>query len=303
MDGTNCRTVQTHRTSWRCQSRCGEKAPTGKAATNLLVKGLKERSMLKRVCLVTLMAGMLGSAARAADDPMVGDWKLNPQRSTLTDAMKVRSLGANKYSFDFAGGDPEIAVADGTDQPGHFGTVIAVSIDAPNQWTFVRKKDGKVLVTGVWTLSRDGSTLNDHFTASRANEASTSLDYVYRRKGGGRGFVGTWVSSSEQVNSVVVLKVRTWDGGGLSFISQGGGGTKNVKFDGHDYANVGAVVDGATASAHRLDNHRVQITDKIGGRVRDTLEIGVSPDGNTLTITAHIPGRSEPNIQVFERES
>jgi hypothetical protein len=253
--------------------------------------------MLKRVCLATMVACLMASAALAADDPMVGDRKLNPQKSTLTDVMTVASLGANKYSFDFAGGDPEIAVADGTDQPEHFGTVIAVSIDAPNQWTFVRRKYGKALVTGVWTLSRDGSTLNDHFTASRANEASTSMDYVYRRKGGASGFVGTWISSSEQVNSVVVLKVRTWDGDGLSFISHGEGGTKS-----RDYANVGAVVDGATASAQRLDKRTVEITDRISGRVRDTQEISVSPDGYTLKITLHIPGRSEPNIQVFERK-
>jgi hypothetical protein len=259
--------------------------------------------MLKRVCMLALVTGLLGSTARAADDPMIGDWKLNPQKSTLTDVMKVGSLGDNKYSFDFGGGDPEIAVADGTDQPGHFGIMIAVSINAPNKWTVVRKKDGKVLVTGVWTLSRDSSTLNDHFTATRANGDSTSLDYVYKRRGGGSGFVGTWVSSSEQVNSVVVLKVRTWDGDGLSFISQGGGGTKNVKFDGQDHANVGAVVEGMTASAQRLNERKMEITDKIGGKVRDTQEISVSPAGNTLTITVHIPGRNEPNIQVFERES
>jgi hypothetical protein len=234
---------------------------------------------------------------------MVGDWKLNPQKSTLTDVMKVGNVGGNKYSFDFGGSDPEIAVADGTDQLGHFGTMIAVSVNAPNKWTFVRKKDGKILVTGVWTLSKDGSTLDDRFTATRANADSTTLDYVYKRTGGGSGFVGTWVSSSEQVNSVVVLKVRTWEGDGLSFISQGGSGTKNVKFDGQEYANVGAVVDGVTASAQRLNDHNVQITDKISGKVRDRQKISVSPDGKSLTITMHIPGRSEPNIQVFERES
>ena len=259
--------------------------------------------MLKRVCLFALLPVLFGSAAWADDDPMVGNWQLNPQKSTLIDVMKVESLGGNKYSFDLGGPDPEIAVADGTDQPGHFGIMIAVSIDAPDKWTVVRKKDGKVLVTAVWTLSGDGSTLTDHFTASRANGDSTSLDYVYKRKGGGSGFAGTWVSSSEQVNSVVVLKVRTWNGDGLSFISQGGAGTKNVKLDGLDYANVGAVVNGMTASAQRVNKRELQITDKINGKVRDTQEISVSPDGNTLTITVHIPGRSEPNIQVFERES
>ena len=262
----------------------------------------RKGDVLKRVFHLMVVACLVGGAAWAADDPMVGNWKLNPKKSKLTDVMKVESLGGNKYSFDFGGGDPEIAVADGTDQPGHFGIMIAVSVDAPDKWTVVRKKDGKVLVTGVWTLSKDGSTLSDHFTAARPNGDSTSLDYLYRRTGGGSGFAGTWVSSSEQVNSVVVLKVRTWEGDGLSFISQGGGGTMNVKFDGKDYANVGAVVDGLTASARRVNERTVEMTDKISGKVKDTQEISVSADGKTLTMTVHIPGRREPNVQVFERE-
>ena len=257
--------------------------------------------MLKRACQLIVVACLLGGVAWATGDPMIGDWKLNPQKSKLTDVMKVGSLGGNKYSFDFGGGDPEIALADGSDQPGHFGIMIAVSVDAPDKWKVVRKKNGKVLATGVWTLSKDGTTLNDHFTAARPNGDSTSLDYMYKRTGRGSGFVGTWVSSSEQVNSVVVLKIREWEDDGLSFMSQGGGGTKNVKFDGKDYPNVGAVVDGMTASARRVNERMIAMTDKIGGKVRDTREISVSPDGKTLTITLHIPGRSEPDLQVFER--
>lgn len=157
--------------------------------------------------------------------------------------------------------------------------MIAVSVNPPNKWTVVRKKDGKVLVTGIWTLSEDGSTLTDHFMGTRPNGNSTSLDYVYKRRDGGSGFVGTWVSSSEQLNSVVALKVRSWDGNGLSFISEGGAGTTNVKFDGRDYANIGAVIDGMTASARRLGKRKVEVTDKIRGKVRDTQEINLSPDG------------------------
>ena len=98
-----------------------------------------------------------------------------------------------------------------------------------------------------------------------------------------------------------LLKVRAWQGNGLSFISQGGG-TKNVMFDGKDYPNAGAVVDGMTASARRINEHVLEMTDKIGGKVRDKVDIAVSADGNVLTMTIHIPGRSEPDVQVFERE-
>jgi hypothetical protein len=99
--------------------------------------------VLKRVCELMVVTCPLGGTAWAAKDPMVGYWKLNPKKSKLTDVMKVESLGGNKYSFDFGSGDPEIAVANGTDQPGHFGIMIAVSVNAPDKWTVVRKKDGR----------------------------------------------------------------------------------------------------------------------------------------------------------------
>jgi len=258
--------------------------------------------MLKQICLLMVLVSLVGTVAWAADDPMVGDWKLNPTKSKLIDVMKVESLGGNKYSFDFGGGDPVVAVADGTDQPGHFGITIGVSVDAPDRWTVLRKKDGKVMVTGVWTLSKDGSTLNDHFTAVQPGGNTTSVEYVYKREGGGSGFAGTWVSSSEQMNSEVVLKVRAWEGDGFTFITQGGAGTKNLKLDGKEYANVGAVVDGQTASATRVNERTVELTDRFGGKVIDTQGMSLSADGKTLTITVHIPGRSEPDIEVFERQ-
>ena len=259
-------------------------------------------SSFKRSLPFIIITSLVAGTAWADTNPMVGDWKLNPKKSKLTDVMKVSSLGPNKYSFDFGSGEPEIAVADGTEQPGHFGITITVTADRPDRWTVVRKKNGEVLVTGIWTLSNDGSHLTDHFIAKRRNGDSSTLDYVYERQGGGSGFVGTWVSVREQVNSDVLLKIRPWQGDGLSFISQGGAGTKNVKFDGKDYPNVGAVVDGMTASARRISVQAVEVTDKISGKLRDEVEIAVFPDGNVLTMTIHIPGRTEPDVQVFERQ-
>jgi hypothetical protein len=51
-----------------------------------------------------------------------------------------------------------------------------------------------------------------------------------------------------------------------------------------------------------VDEHTLEITDKAGGKVIDTREIGVSPDGKTLTMTVHASGRSEPDVRVFDRE-
>jgi len=105
------------------------------------------------------------------------------------------------------------------------------------------------------------------------------------------------------VNFVFVIKVQPYEGDGLSFIDSSEGVTKNVKFDGKDYPNVGANVPaGSASSARRVNEHTLEVTDKFSGKVTDTQEINLSSDGKTLTMTVHTVGRTEPNILVFERQ-
>jgi|SRR6185312_13075246 hypothetical protein len=56
--------------------------------------------MFKRSLQLLLFAFVVTCALRAAEDPFVGDWKLDPAQSDLSTKMKVESLGANKYAFD-----------------------------------------------------------------------------------------------------------------------------------------------------------------------------------------------------------
>src|SRR5580698_6048062 len=91
------------------------------------------------LAIVCLAAGTLW----AVDDPFLGKWKVNPAKSVLMDEMKVTSLGGNKYSFDFGGGSPETIAVDGTDQPGMFGTTLAVTAVSPEEWRVVRKKNSR----------------------------------------------------------------------------------------------------------------------------------------------------------------
>ena len=119
--------------------------------------------MSKRSFQLLLVACLVASALWAADDPFTGHWKLNPSNSRFPDEMKVKAAGANKYAFDFGAGNPETIVADGTDQPGIFGTTLAVTVEGPDTWKVVRKKDGRTLLTAIWKLSQDGKTLSDAY--------------------------------------------------------------------------------------------------------------------------------------------
>jgi hypothetical protein len=263
-------------------------------------KTLRENKMLTRVFQLLLLSGLVTGTLRAENNPFIGDWKLNPSRSQLTDQMKVASVGANKYTFDFGGG-AETIVVDGTDQSSGFGTTLSVTVEGPDSWKVVRKKEGRMLLSAIWKLSSDNNTLEDDFTFFPSNGSPTTVNYIYKRTAGGTGFAGTWLSKSATMASGYSLQVRPYEGDGLSFKYSSNGVIQNVKFDGGDYAMV-APIEGYTSSARRVNERTLEITYKVKGKIGDTQTIELSSDLKTLTMTRHTGPKSEPYIEVFERQ-
>lgn len=241
--------------------------------------------MPRRIFHLLLVAGLLTGTARAADDPFVGQWKLNPSRSTLTDEMRVTKIDQAKYAFELGGGGPETIVTDGTFQPGIGGTTLSVAANGPG-WKIIRKKDGRMLLTATWTLSRDGSSLTDDFTSFGEDGSPTNVKYLYKRAGDGAGFAGTWVSTNEMVNSTITLQIKTYEDDGLSLISSAGT-TINLRFDGK--------------SARRLGANAFELIQRSGGKVSLTKQYKLSPDLKTLTIITRIVNHTAPSVFVFER--
>jgi hypothetical protein len=246
--------------------------------------------------LFCLVAGTL----RAASDPFAGKWMLDPSRSKAIDTMKVDPVGANKYSIAFGPGAIDTVTADGTDQPGLRGTTLSVAIEAPDTWRVVRKDKGRNLLTGIWRLSKDGTTLNDEYTNETAQPPST-VTYVYTRTAGSSGFPGMWENMNDKVNSAFQLEIYPYEENGLSFSTRGDG--REMKFDGKEYPHHGANLGAdATSSGHRASERSLEITDKIGGEVVVTNQLELSPDLKTLTLTVHPAGQSRPNVFVFARQ-
>jgi hypothetical protein len=259
--------------------------------------------MVKRTFQSLLIACLVTGALWAANNPFVGEWKLNPSKSQLTDEMKVKAAGTNKYALDLGGGRWETVAADGTEQPGLFGTTLSITVEGPQTWKVVRKKHGRPLVTGIWRLSEDGTKLSDTFTAYQPNGSTLRLNYVYKRTTPGSGFVGTWESTSEKVNSVFQIVIRSYKNDGLSFVNPAQEATTNMKFDGKDYMTVGPNVPaGAVSSGRRVNESTLEITDKMKDKVTDTRQLDLSPDLKTLTMTVHAAGQTKPNVLVFDRE-
>jgi len=259
--------------------------------------------MSKRAFELLLLTCMVAGAAWAVDDPFVGNWKLNPSKSRFPDEMKVKAAGANRYTFDFGAGNPETIAIDGSDQPGIFGTTLSVTVEGPDTWKVVRKKDGRTLLTGTWTLSPDGKTLSDNYRENEPDGSTLSMDYMYKRTTAGSGFAATWESVSEKLNSAYELQIQPYGGDGLTFITPAEHETRNLRFDGKDYPAVGPEVSaGSVSSGRRLNERALEISDKVKEKVTDTRQIELSPDLKTLTMTVNRTGQSKPNILAFDRE-
>jgi hypothetical protein len=228
--------------------------------------------------------------ASFAPNPFVGDWKLNPSRSTLTDRMSVANVGGNTYRFDFGGG-PETIVVDGTDQstPLYKGGTLSVS-NQGDSWKVVRKTNGRTTLTATWSLSKDGSSLTDHFTSFNADGSPYQLNYVYARKAAGSGFAGTWVSTSmTAVNYIIAVQLRPYEGDGLSIIDAPSLFTGTMNF--------------AASSVRKINARTVELMrKKRDGELSDYLRLALSPDLRTLTVTPHAVSGAEPHIYVFDRQ-
>ena len=259
--------------------------------------------MLRRTLQLLLAAWLTTSTLWAASDPFFGKWKLDPSQSKETFQMKIEATGPNRYAFDFGDGGLETIVVDGTEQPGHSGTTLSITTVEPNTWRLVRKKDGFTVMTAIFKLSADANTLTDNFTAFRPDGWTFSVDYAFTRTGGNSGFAGKWESSNEKVNSVYELEIQPYAEDGSALLLPAEHSARKMKFDGKDYPVQGAeVAAGSASSGHRVNDHTLEITDKINGRTTDTLRVRLSPDLNTLTMTVQQVGHSKPDTLVFHRE-
>jgi hypothetical protein len=257
--------------------------------------------MRKRIFLSLLVVAITTTRLHAANGSFVGKWKLNPEKSTMHDQMKVNSAGTNRYAFDFGGG-PEFIVINGTDQAGLEGSTLAVTAEGPRVWRVVRKNHGRMEISAIWTLSPDGNSLRDDFTGYPANGSSFTIHYIYTPIGGASGFAATWDSVSEKPGRVEI-EVQPYQESGLSFINETQHSTKNMKFDGKDYPvkDVNAAA-GSTSAARRVNASTLEFTEKRNGKVTDTQHIQLSPDSKTLTMTIQPASGRTPNVLVFERE-
>lgn len=259
--------------------------------------------MLKHIFQVLLVVCLGTGMLLAAKDPFVGTWKLNQAKSKITGEQNtIKDLGGNKYTITF-GNISDTLVADGTDQPVHFGHTQSITKEGLNVWKIVTKKEGRVLSTAMLRLSHDGKTMDVEISGKRPDGTAFHNHVALRRVAGTKGFAGKWESTQLKIGSPSLWEIKPYDGNGLSFITPAEHEHQNVKFDGKDYPDVGPNVPaGATSSGRRLNERTLEMTDRIKGTVMDTVQYRVSLDNKRMTLTVHEKGQPTPLTIVYDRK-
>ena len=259
--------------------------------------------MRRRVLSFTLTMCWVAIFCSGATDPFVGKWKLDASRSQLADQITVQAAGRNMFALAFSGStETERVTADGTDQPGVFGTTLSITLEEDGTWKIVRKRKGQKVLSAVWSLSGDGKTLSDAFTSYGPDGSASTVTTTYRRTAGNAGIPGTWETTDVKLDAGYGLEIRPFDGDGLSFISPGAPSPKNLKFDGKEYPNPAGAGVSAASAGRRIGPLDLEITDRVDGRILASRRMTLSPDLKTLTSVVHPAGQRLPNTLVFDRE-
>jgi uncharacterized protein YecT (DUF1311 family) len=244
--------------------------------------------------------GLLSSTLYA-QNPFVGKWKIDMANSHMTGTTdSVTADGPNQWKFQ-EGAYSWSVKADGSDQPTPFGSTAALQVVDASTWQFTNKSNGKVISHETWVLSADGKSMTRTFHSQGPNGEPTSGVSTLKRTAGNRGFEGTWEYTDVKLPFTEVDIDPNGDDGITVQLPEDGTGY-SLKFDGKEYPEHGPrLPDGLTVSGAMTGARTLRIHTRLNGKVFDTEDWEVSPDGNTFTYKQLDEGTTEPMVIVQHR--
>jgi hypothetical protein len=245
----------------------------------------------------------LAVAARAADDPFIGKWKLSLAKSKLTgQTIEIQEVSADTWKFK-EDEHSDTIFADGLDHLTHFGDSMAISRKSEDTWAITYKLANRVSMDTIWKVSQDGQTLTYTAIGIRPNGQHFKNQMTLKRTSGTSGLAGTWESTGVTLSSPDEISVLPYGVDGHFVTYPDRKQSVRMKFDGKDYAEAGPTVAAdSTTSGHRIDARTIETTEKIKGKVIETARATVSEDGKTQTIVVTEPDDKTPVVLVYERE-
>jgi len=259
--------------------------------------------MHPRIPVFFALLSLITTGALAADDPFVGKWKFDPDKSQMTGLdYKIEDAGGGQYRFMF-GDDVETLTLDGKGHVTKYGDTWSIKTTGPSSWESTNTRDGKVTNKSKWTVSEDGQTFTSTDENTRPDGSTGRTEATFKRTGGTSGLVGTWQTTSVKVLSPTSITIAKGNGGGYTRSNPTFKETLEFKLDGKEYTPKGPrVPQGMTVTAKKIDEHSMELSYQLKSKTIETDKYEVSADGKTLTQTVTYPGVSKPEIDIYARE-
>jgi len=253
---------------------------------------------------IWLFLSLAAVSTAAAQNPFVGTWKLNQEKSQLAgDTMKFGPAASEAMELT-AGGITYSFRVDGKPYALPSGNVAIWRQDSPDSWTTeYRKIDDKLLSSDNWKLSSDGKTLTVTSSGVKANGDLYTNTAEYVRTAGSTGLMGAWKSTTVKLSSPNELTIQALGLDGLMLKIAALKATAATNFDGKEVAVEGPdIPTGLRLSLSRTGPYKFRIVEKLNGSVVDSSEYTVSPDGQTMTAVGGAPG-DPPATVVWEKQA
>jgi hypothetical protein len=245
----------------------------------------------KRILAWALAFGSTCTVA-LAQNPFVGTWKLNPEKSHLTgeivqftpapDGALQLTADGSTYSFEINGKNYRMASGD----------LAAWSVIDASTWkTQYLKSTGKELYSDTWKLSADGKTLTVVSSGVQPAGNKFTDTATYTRTSGTTGLPGSWKCTSFKMSTPEELVIGAYGIGGLSIKIPAWKATLLAAFDGKDVVPSGPNVSpGLTLALFRIGPASFRLVRKINGKVTYSSRFTVSADSKTMTETGNSVG-------------
>jgi hypothetical protein len=265
--------------------------------------GILERVIMRKSHSKWILALAISIAtAAAAQSPLAGTWKFNPEKSQLTGGtIHFASAGEGMVRVT-SGGQSYAFKPDGSDTTTPMGNTAEWKKIDDNTWQQVLKKGSTDLGTNTYKLSDDGKTMTLTSEGKKPNGDAFHDTSTYSRTSETKGFFGNWKSTKVDVSSANGYEIKDNGDGSLLWTLPDYHATVNIKPDGKDYPATGPTVpDGMTLSLTKNGTRSFVLIEKLKGKPIYKGTETVSSDGKTLTEFGSPAGVHEPVKSIYDK--
>jgi hypothetical protein len=260
------------------------------------------RSRLTHIlCMVAVAAS---ASAAFAQNPFIGDWKQNNDKSHLTgDVIQLSPApdGAIKFtaetrSYTFK--------TDGKEYTNSTGAQVVWKKIDDNNYERSASRNGVPLGNTTFKISPDGKTMVGEETGTSPGGQSFDDTTTYTRVAGSKGLMGSWKDIDVKIKEDFTM---SWKSGGSADSMRWELPTikayVDVSYDGKDNTPVGPTVPkGLTIAMTKTGPRSLMMVEKLNGKVLSKSTYKLSADGKTLTEIQTPPDGKAPATVIYEKQ-